>query len=88
MDAYDEAYDRCEDLKDHEDHVDESLNDLPDKARALDRDRSHDDLPVIHACISAVIDDRYRDYGDACENIRGPACRCYLVRVSCKRNHV
>ena len=70
MDAYDEAYDRREDLEEHKDQVDECLYDLPDKACALNGNCSNDDFPVIHACISTVVDYRDRDYGDACEDIR------------------
>ena len=85
MDADDKAYDRSEDLKDHEDHVEESLDYLPDKARALYRNGSHDDFPVVHACICAVIEDRDRDYGDAGEYIRRPAGYCDFIRVGEKR---
>ena len=62
MDADDKADDRCEDLKDKEDDIEDPFYDLPDKAGALDRDSSHDGLAVIYAGA-----DKVREYGDGDE---------------------
>ena len=69
VNAYDEAYYRCENLEYEKSRVDQCLNDLPDKARSLHRECGNDDFPVVYAGIDAVIKDRDRDDGNSCEKI-------------------
>lgn len=86
MDAYDEADHGRENLEQDESQVNKAFNDLPDKARSFDRDRSDDDFPLIDTGISAVVEDRDGDDGEACEYIGSYAGSACVTRLAYEMN--